>query len=218
MKILSIASWSGGKDSCFACYMAKKNGFQIKALFNFAQEDGTHSLSHGLSSRLISKQAALTGIPLVQRMVSWGGYREEFKAMVNEYKDKQGIGSIVFGDIYLREHRDWLQGLCRELEVEAVFPLWDRDTTELAYEIIDSGFEAIVISTQAQILGKEWLKMRFDRKFVSALKDHIDPCGEKGEFHTFVYNCPLFKGALDFTTGKIFKKDEHWFLEIMEAD
>jgi uncharacterized protein (TIGR00290 family) len=212
MKVVSL--WSGGKDSCFACYKAITLGYEVLALFNFTQANGKESLSHGLPSEVILKQAKLTGIPIVQKVMPKEAYRDEFKRLITEWKKKVGIHGIVFGDIYLQEHKDWIDKVCQELEVEAILPLWGRDTKELILEIIDSGFKTIVVSTSAGLLGKEWLGRKIDNKFVKELSPEIDPCGEKGEFHTFVYDGPIFKKPVEFITGKKLLKNNHWFLEL----
>ncbi|MFA5144555.1 MAG: diphthine--ammonia ligase [Candidatus Omnitrophota bacterium] len=213
MKVISL--WSAGKDSCFACYKAIGSGHDVLALINFTQTNGRESLSHGLSSDAILKQAKLTGIPVVQKAMPKEGYRDEFKRLISEWKDKKGIQGIVFGDIYLQEHKDWIDGVCRELNVEAIMPLWGRDTRELAAEIIDSGFKTIVVSTRAEFLGEEWLGCKIDKRFIEEIGPEIDPCGEKGEFHTFVYSGPIFKEPVKFRTGGKILKDNHWFLEII---
>lgn len=212
MKVVGL--WSGGKDSCFACYKAMASGHEVLALFNFIQALGEESLSHGLSSGAILKQAELTGIPIVQKAMPNGVYREKFKDLIFTWKKKERIEGIIFGDIYLQEHKDWIDKVCGELDVEAILPLWGRDTRELILEIVNSGFKAVVVSTMADLLGREWLGRKVDSKFIEGLDPEIDPCGEKGEFHTFVYDGPIFRKPIEFTTGKKMLKNNHWFLEV----
>jgi uncharacterized protein (TIGR00290 family) len=215
MKVVSL--WSGGKDSCFACHKAMASGYEVLGLFNFTQVDGKESLSHGLPSEAIIKQAELTGIPILQKAMpdTKEAYRDEFKRLITEWKNKAGIQGIVFGDIYLQEHKDWIDSVCRELEVDAILPLWGRDTKELILEIINSGFRAVVVSTRADLLGREWLGRNIDSRFIEELSPKIDPCGEKGEFHTFVYDSPIFRKPAEFVTGKKILKNNHWFLEVI---
>jgi len=217
MKVVSL--WSGGKDSCFACYKAKISGHEILALFNFTDTEGKNSLSHNLPAKLIVKQAELAGIPLVQKAMPKETYREEFKDLISEWKKKSGIQGIVFGDIYLKEHKDWIDEVCKELEVEAILPLWERDTKELILEIINSGFKSIVVAVRVGSLGKEWLGRNIDKEFVEELKPEIDPCGEKGEFHTLVVDGPIFRKPIKIVEVEhIFKENfgKHWFLDIQK--
>ena len=211
MKVVCL--WSGGKDSCLACYKASQQGYRIISLFNFISENG-FSLSHGLSSELIFNQVKMLDIPLVQKVMPKKTYREQFKDLINEWKKEKEIKGNVFGDIYLQEHKDWIDRICQEVEVKAVMPLWGLDTKKLIREFIDSGFEAIVVTTDANILGPEELGLKIDQSFIERLKPGIDPCGERGEFHTFVYNGPGFRQAVKFKTGRKIFKDHHWFLEL----
>lgn len=217
MRVVSL--WSGGKDSCFACYKAKTAGHEIVALFNFTDTEGKNSLSHNLPAKLVIRQAELAGIPLVQKAMPKETYREEFKSLVSEWKKKSGIQGIVFGDIYLKEHKDWIDEVCKELEVEAIIPLWGSNTQELSREIIKSGFKSIVVAVKTGSLKKEWLGRSVDNKFLDELEPEIDPCGEKGEFHTLVVDGPIFSKPIRILKSEVVAKEtfgKHWFLDIQE--
>jgi uncharacterized protein (TIGR00290 family) len=213
----AICLWSGGKDSCFACHKARLQGHQIIALINFTDTGGINSVSHGLSADIIQRQAGHVNIPLLQRAMPKKGYRDAFKALVREIKAKEAIEGIVFGDIYLQEHRDWIDKVCGELKVEAILPIWTTDTERLIDEIIDSGFRSIVVSANKDILGERWLGREIDGGFVKDLKamGDIDLCGERGEFHTFVYDGPLFKERVGFAKGEKRLDGDRWFLEVL---
>jgi uncharacterized protein (TIGR00290 family) len=215
MKAISL--WSGGKDSCFACYKAKLRGYQIISIINFTNPDGINSVSHGLSADIIQRQAGLIDIPLLQKAMPQKGYRDAFKVLFEELKAKEGIRGVVFGDIYLQEHRDWIDKVCDELRVEAILPIWTKDTERLVKEIIDSGFKSIIVSASKDILGKQWLGREINDGFIKDLKaiGNIDLCGEKGEFHTFVYDGPLFKENVKFNKGRKTLRDSRWFLEVL---
>jgi len=212
MKVVGL--WSGGKDSCFACYKAMTDGHDMAALLNFTQMGSHASLSHGLSSEVIFNQAKATGISVIQKAMPWESYREEFKDLILYLKTANEIKGIVFGDVYLQEHKDWIDKVCAELGVDAILPLWGKDTKELVSDIIGNGFKALIVATNAAFMGKEWLGRNIDRLFIDALYSGIDPCGEKGEYHTFVYNGPVFKRPIEFKTDGIFLEDNHWFLRI----
>jgi len=214
MKVVSL--WSGGKDSCFACYKAKQQGYQIISVINFTDSDRVNSVSHGLSADIIQKQADLIDIPLLQKAMPKKGYKDAFKVLIEELKAREGIEGIVFGDIYLQEHRDWIDKVCEELRVEPILPIWTHDTEKLIRDIIDSGFKSIVVSTRKDILGEEWLGREIDDKFIKDLSaiGNIDLCGEKGEFHTFTYDGPIFKRKIGFDIGEKRLENGRWFLEI----
>lgn len=214
MRVVSL--WSGGKDSCFACYKAIAGGHKIISLFNFTERGGRVSLSHGLNPELISRQAKSIGIPLTQKEMPKEGYRGDFINLILEWKEKENIQGVVFGDIYLREHKDWIDKVCEESKIKAIFPLWKAGTKALAREIIESGFKAIVVTANADLeAGEKWLGRAFDKDFIQGLAPGIDPCAENGEFHTFVYDGPLFKHPVAFSPGKKILKDKRWFLELL---
>jgi uncharacterized protein (TIGR00290 family) len=193
------------------------SGHEIRILFNFTDPESKNSLSHSLPAGLIRKQAELTGIPVIQKAMPWETYGEEFKALISAWKKKAGIEGVVFGDIYLKEHKDWVDKVCREAGVESILPLWGKDTRELILEIIDAGFEAIIVTAKADLLDKEWLGRRIDKKFIEELKPEIDPCGERGEFHTFIVNGPVFRKEIKILEAcPAIEKDlgKRWFLDI----
>lgn len=213
----AVCLWSAGKDSCFAYYKAKQEGHKIISLFNFTAIDGKTSLSHGLSSGIILKQAKMAGIPIAQKAMPKENYRQAFKDLINQWKKDTAIEGIVFGDIYLLEHKEWIDKVCDELQVKAIMPLWGKDTAVLISEFIEAGFKAIVVSTLAGLMDSRWLGREIDNDFVCALDalGNIDLCGEKGEFHSFVYDGPIFKKPVDFSIGDKVLKDKHWFLELV---
>ncbi|MGB4521576.1 MAG: diphthine--ammonia ligase [Candidatus Omnitrophota bacterium] len=216
-----VALWSAGKDSCFACYKAISLGHKVVSLVNFTQPHGKDSLSHGLGAKLISKQAGLTGIPLIQKAMPQGSYEKEFKDLIAQWKKDLGIGGIVFGDIYLKEHKDWIDRVCKEMKIEPVMPLWGLDTRAIILDFIDCGFEAILVCVKQDVLGNEWLGRKIDRKFIEELRKYnprIDPCGESGEFHTLVIAGPMFKGALEIVSAGIKNQDGRGFLDITQAE
>ncbi len=209
-------SWSGGKDTSLACYRVKNLGnFKVEYLLNMTSEDGKVSRSHGVSSKLLKLQAESLGIPIIQRKVAWRTYEEEFKKAVLGLK-KEGIQAGVFGDIDLQEHRDWVERVCKEIGIRPILPLWQENRKNLLEDFIRVGFKAIVVATNAQFLGKEWLGRKIDKEFIDTLEAlvNIDLCGERGEYHSFVYDGPIFKKPVEFIVGKKILKDKHWFLEL----
>lgn len=214
MKVISL--WSGGKDSCFACYKAIREGHEVVSLFNFTEPEGVNSLSHGLKAELIRKQAEAIGLPLLQKAMPRSTYREDFIRLIAEWKGKKDIKGIVFGDIYLEEHRSWIDKVCKEAKVEMLMPLWKIDTRKLVEDFIDDGFKSVIVRASAKLLDKEWLGREINHDFVRKLDDigGIDYCGEQGEFHTFVYDGPIFRNPLRPIAGEKTLKDGYWFLEL----
>ena len=208
-----VASWSGGKDSCFACYKAILDGFDVVHLLNFISEDSGRS-SHGLGAELLSIQSQAVGIPIVQGRAKRNTYEQEFKKVVGRLK-QDNIQGIVFGDVHLQEHKDWIERVCSEMDIVSIFPLWGRDPENIVHDFIDSGFDAIIVAIKAEILREEWLGQRVNQNLIEELRDRkIDPCGEAGEYHTFVVDGPLFKRRLKIIDSDKVLKGGYWLLDI----
>lgn len=213
MKVFS--SWSGGKESCLACYKAISEGFDVSYLLNFISEDGTRSRAHGISSDLIALQAKALGIPIIQVKSTWKGYEEKLKESVEELK-KRGVKGGVFGDIDLKEHKEWVDRVCSDVEVASIEPLWGNEPREILKEFVNAGFKAIVIKVKADLFDEEWLGRELTLEFIEALPGEIHPCGEHGEYHTFVIDGPLFQSRVEIVRSDKELKDGNWFLDISE--
>lgn len=212
-----VASWSGGKDSCLACYKAILEGFKVSHLLNFASKE-ERCMSHGLDSKLMVAQSQAIGIPIIQREVSWSTYEDVFKATVMELK-RMGVEGVVFGDIDLQEHKDWVNRVCTELDIIAIEPLWGLNPEQILIDFINAGFESIVINVKADLFGEEWLGRRVDGSLIEDLRKlqsryNIHMCGEFGEYHTLVVDGPIFKKRIKILDSKRVLKGRCWLLEI----
>ncbi len=206
-----FASWSGGKESALATYKAILQGYQVSYLLNFISEDGERSRSHGILAKILDLQAKAIGIPMVQVKTSWENYEENFKKVVTELKEK-GISGGVFGDIDLEEHREWVERVCGELGIKPILPLWGLESEKLLREFLALGFKAKVVATKLDVslLGRD-----VDETLIAEIQRfNCHPCGESGEYHTFVFDGPIFKTPLEVIPGKKEKRDNVWFLEI----
>jgi len=211
-----ISSWSGGKDSCFACYQAIREGYSVSHLLNFISEEYKRVSFHGTEAKLIQLQAEAIDIPILQKETTRNGYEQEFKDAVKSLIP-DGVTGMVFGDIYLQEHKDWVERVCRELGIEAIEPLWGQDPERVLLEFIDAGFEATIVSAKFALFDDKWIGRKVDREFLSHLKDNnIDLCGENGEYHTFVTNGPMFRKKINITKSQPITRDGYWFLDTLE--
>ncbi len=214
---VTICSWSGGKDSCLACYKAINQGYQVKYLLNFISREFKRCCFHGIESNLIKLQTELIGIPLIQKEVTadMQEYEKEFKSAVLEIDD---IHAMVFGDIYLDEHKEWVDRVCSNLGIIAVEPLWNSSPLSLVEEFISFGFKAVVVSCQADKFGKDFVGRYIDKNLLDELKMRdICPCGENGEFHTLVVDGPMFKKRIEILESNPVLKEgfwKYWFLDI----
>jgi diphthine-ammonia ligase len=211
-----ISSWSGGKDSCLAAYLALGQGYNISHLVNFISQEFKRVSFHGTEARLIQLQSQAVGIPLLQKLTTWEGYEQEFKEAVRSLLP-QGIKGMVFGDIYLDEHKEWVERVCGELGIAAIEPLWEKSTEKIFTDFIEAGFEAVIVSAQAELIDEGWVGQRLDRKFLSYLKTRdVDLCGEKGEYHTLVVNGPLFKRRIEIVESRTINRDDRWLLDTVK--
>jgi len=217
-----FTSWSGGKDSCFACYRAVASGLRVGYLANMITEDARRSWTHGQSAELLQVQAQAVGIPLVQRRTTMADYEAEFKNMVLALK-REGVVGGVFGDIDLEEHRQWIERVCHEVDITPHLPLWGQSQSKIMRDFIDLGFEAVVVAAKADLFGEEWLGRKVDLDFIKHLGDlretkGITLCGEAGEYHTFVTDGPLFSQRIEILEANKVLREGHRFLEIVKCD
>ncbi|MFC1989945.1 diphthine--ammonia ligase [Chloroflexota bacterium] len=215
-------SWSGGKDSCFACYKAAESGLKVRYLLNMKSEDGERSWIHGFSSELLKMQAQAIGIPLVQRRPTMATYETDYKDAVLFLK-KRGVGGGVFGDIDLEEHRQWVERVCQEVDITPHLPLWGLSQEKILRDFIGLGFEAIIVVVKAKFFDEEWLGRKVDSDFLSYLSElkgtkGVTPCGEAGEYHTFVTDGPLFKQRIEILEANKVLRGEGWFLDILKSE
>jgi len=208
-----VISWSGGKESCFSCYKAMLDGFEVSYLLNFVSKE-ERCMSHGLDPNLMVAQSQAIGIPIVQREITWDSYEEGFKAATTELK-QMGIEGAIFGDIDIQEHKDWVNRVCNEVGIMPMEPLWGIDPEQVLTDFINEGFEAIVVNVKADLFGGEWLGRKIDRSFLEDLrklhsKHNVHVCGELGEYHTFVIDGPIFKRRIKILDGKRVLKEGYW--------
>jgi uncharacterized protein (TIGR00290 family) len=218
-KLKAFVSWSGGKDAALSYYRAMED-FRIVSLLNMVAEDGEVSRSHGIRTRVLQLQAQAIGLPLVQVKSSWETYEAEFKKAVSRLKD-EGIEVGIFGDIDLDEHREWVQRVCRESGIKAVLPLWGEKRREkLVKELIESGFETVIVATKKDLLGPKWLGRRIDNDFIDEISQvkGVDISGENGEYHTFVVSGPIFNKRLHILISETITRDKRCLLDILECE
>jgi len=217
-----FSSWSGGKDSCFACYRAMRHGFKVCYLANMITEDGKRSWTHGQSSSLLELQSQAVGIPLLKQGATMSNYESKFKEMLSHLKE-EGVEGGVFGDIDLEEHRKWVERVCGEVGMKPYLPLWGESQGKIMREFIASGFEAVVVVAKASLFGEEVLGRKVDLDFVNYLErlnqeKGVTLCGEVGEYHTFVIDGPIFSRRVEIVESRKTLRDGVWILEIVKAE
>ena len=218
-----LFAWSGGKDSAMALYEAQKSEkYDVAALLTTVTQDYDRISMHGVRRALLEEQAALLGIPLETILISKHSSNEEYEAKMKEalvrYK-KEDIVSVVFGDIFLEDLKKYREDNLAKVGLKGVFPIWKRDTRELAAAFIDLGFKAIITCVDSKSLDKSFAGRVFDKQFLSDLPNGIDPCGENGEFHSFVYDGPIFSRGIIFEKGQVvLRNNRFYYCDLVEAE
>jgi uncharacterized protein (TIGR00290 family) len=206
-----IFNWSGGKDSAMALYSLLQEGtYDVMCLLTTLSEPYDRISMHGVRSELLELQAAHTGIPLKKLMLplmpDMQIYEDSMRSTLEELIT-QGARAAAFGDIFLEDLRQYREEKLGQLGLKAVFPLWKRPTEELIREFIDAGFKTIVSCVDASKLDRSFAGRIIDHRFVDELPEGVDPCGENGEFHTFVFDGPLFQKPVPFCKGEVVMKN-----------
>lgn len=200
----ALVSWSGGKDSCLALWHARQSGMSVTRLITAMDESGSGSRSHGVPPELITAQADALGLDLRFYDTSWKTYEDKFIAMLKEARE-DGIQHAIFGDIDLVPHREWEEKVCAQAGLQAVLPLWNEPRIKLVDEFLALGFKAVVVCVNGNYLSEDFCGREFDAAFLSDLPAGVDACGENGEFHTFVYDGPMFSGPVPFVRQQILR-------------
>lgn len=205
MKKRIILSWSGGKDCCMALDALVKQGYEIVSLVTTAPEDLERTYAHGERTGLIQLQGEALGIPVYFIAASFEKYTERFIEGIIDLKNQYGITGIAFGDLYLEGHREWGEKVAEAAGVEALYPLWTKQ--EAAHEALEqfvrSGYLAVVVRVRDDILDDSWLGRMIDESFFQDIqKTSACPMGESGEYHTFVFDGPLFFKKMTWDLGE----------------
>ncbi|ANO47935.1 adenosine nucleotide hydrolase [Flavobacterium columnare] len=192
----AILSWSGGKDSCYATIKAIKSGYQPTVLLNMMNENGKVSRSHGLTQLILEQQANQLKIPFIGIPTTWSDYEKKYIETLHQLKKNYEVEHVIFGDIDLAPHKEWEEKVCQEAKLNAILPLWQQDRLELVKQMIEQNIVCMIVSCNTT-MGVEFLGEILTKEIIQKLIQlNIDPCGENGEFHTVVINCPLFDNPI----------------------
>ncbi|MGB0896514.1 MAG: diphthine--ammonia ligase [Flavobacteriaceae bacterium] len=206
----AVFNWSGGKDSALALHYTLQNkDYQIETLLTSVNDKFDRISMHGVRSELLRQQALELKLPLQELRLPEQPTMSEYNTLLSEMNSKfkaQGITHSVFGDIFLEDLKTYREQQLANVGINAHFPLWKRNTAELIHEFIDLGFKTIVVCTKSELLGEEFVGKVITKDFLKELPKNVDPCGENGEFHTFVYDGPIFNNPINFDIGETIVK------------
>ena len=203
----AIFNWSGGKDSSLALYKIQQaQEYDINCLLTSVNEQFQRISMHGVRVGLLDLQAESIGLPLIKmqipEMPTMEAYENVMAATLADLKNK-GASASIFGDIFLEDLRAYRENKLAEIGLKGVFPLWKIPTDVLVREYIDLGFKSIITCVNEKYLDKSFSGRLIDDAFLKDLPTNVDPCGENGEFHSFVFDGPIFKKPIAFTKGEV---------------
>jgi uncharacterized protein (TIGR00290 family) len=176
---------------------------------------------HGIHEKLIDHQAEAIGYKLIKLYLDSSDDHQAYCELMQQFYQQctdDGIEGILFGDIFLEDLKDFREQLLRPSGLTGVYPLWKQSTRKLVEEFIDTGFKTLVCAANQQFFTKEDLGKTIDKNFIASLSPSVDPCGENGEFHTFVYDGPIFRYPLQFQLAEIVEKEYEFKMKHQDGD
>ena len=211
-------SWSGGKDSALALWTLRRLQREPQALFTTVTETYDRISMHGVRRELLARQAEALAIPLIEIAIPPACTNDTYEERLEQAfaaPPLSLVATVAFGDLFLDDLRTYREQQFAAASRKTLFPIWGRDTTKLAHDFIDLGFEATVICIDPRVLDESFAGRAFDRSMLAELPRNVDPCGENGEFHTFVHAGPIFTKAIGCSQGDVVERDGFVFRDLI---
>jgi uncharacterized protein (TIGR00290 family) len=217
-----VMSWSSGKDSAIALQtLLDAAKYEVVGLMTSVSEQFQRISHHGVRVDLLEAQAAAIGLPLRKVMLPAGpgdpctnnAYEQIMGEVMRDYQSS-GVTYVGFGDLFLEDLRAYRERNLEQIGMHGVFPIWMRNTRELAHEIIDRGYKAILTCVEP-VLGQSFCGANFDEALLNRLPAGVDPCGENGEFHTFVFDGPIFRHPVRLARGEVVCRDRRHYADLL---
>lgn len=214
----AVLSWSGGKDSSLALWEARRLGWGVTSLLTTVTEPFDRVSMHGVRNVLLCRQAKAVGLPVRRVSIPSPCTNAEYERRMGEALadfGADGVDAFVFGDLFLKDIRAYREAKLAPTGVPARFPLWGRDTAALARTFVQAGFRAYVVTVDPRRLDRSFAGVPYDLAFLERLPTDVDPCGENGEFHTFVWDGPVFRHPVAVREGEIVERDGFVFADLV---
>ena len=219
MKKKILLAWSSGKDSAWALHMLRQQGqYEIAGLMTTINSAFDRVAMHSTRRALVEMQAEAAGLPLIAAPIPWPCSNAEYESAMKRVCDQalaEGITAIAFGDLFLTDVRAYRERQLQGTGLEPLFPVWGQPTRELAQEMLKAGLRAKLVCVDPKQLPSSFVGRDFDQSLLDDLPAAVDPCGENGEFHSFVYAGPMFKRAIAVRKGEIVERDGFWFCDVL---
>jgi uncharacterized protein (TIGR00290 family) len=222
MKEPVVMSWSGGKDSAMALQeLLRGDTYEVVSLLTSVSEEYRRISHHGVRESLLDDQAKAIGIPLRKVYLPSGPaggctndvYESIMTDVMLAYR-RDGIHTVAFGDLFLQDLRAWREANLAQAGMRGVFPVWKRETREFAHEVIARGYKALISCAEGRI-GFGVVGREYDETLLGELSADVDPCGENGEFHSFVYDGPIFQGPISVRIGEVVARDGRYYADLV---
>jgi uncharacterized protein (TIGR00290 family) len=216
-----LLSWSTGKDSAWALYILRQQGqYEIAGLVTTINSAFDRVAMHSTRRALLEMQAAAAGLPLITAPLPWPCSNADYELAMQRVCDQavaDGITAVAFGDLFLTDVRAYRERQLAGTGLEPLFPIWDYPTNKLAREMVSAGLRARLVCVDPKQLSPDFVGRNFDEALLNDLPAGVDPCGEKGEFHSFAYAGPMFKQEIAITSGEKVERDGFWFCDVLPA-
>ena len=222
MKEPVVMSWSGGKDSAMALHeLLRDDAYEVVSLLTSVSGEYRRISHHGVREALLDEQAEAIGIPLRKVYLPSGPaggctndvYESIMREVMLDYQ-RDGVRAVVFGDLFLRDLRAWREANLAKIGMRGIFPVWNRETSLFAREVIALGYKALLSCTEARF-GATLVGREYDEQLLRELPHDVDPCGENGEFHSFVYGGPIFQRPVYVRVGEIVVRDGRFYADLL---
>jgi uncharacterized protein (TIGR00290 family) len=205
-----LLSWSSGKDSAWTLHVLRQRAIEVAALLTSVNESAQRVSMHGVREDLLKAQAAAAGLPLLTIPLPYPCSNEIYESRMRDAVGKavaEGFTHVAFGDLFLEDVRTYREQRLARSGLEPLFPLWQRPTAQLAREMIDGGLRARIVCLDPRLLSRAIIGAEFDAQLLAGFPSSIDPCGERGEFHTCVTAGPMFSKPIAVEAGEVVERD-----------
>jgi Predicted ATPases of PP-loop superfamily len=213
----TLLSWSSGKDSAYALHLLLKDpSVNLLGLFTTVNKEFERVAMHAVRLRLLKEQAKQIGLPIHIIEIPYPCSNSDYERIMSEFITKiqnDNIEAVAFGDLYLEDIRDYRIKQMQGTGIKPIFPCWGINTIELSKMIIDVGIKANITCIDPKQISSDFAGHAFNQKLLDTLPNQVDPCGENGEFHTFVYDSPDFKNSIKVTQGETVERDGFIFTD-----
>ena len=216
----TILAWSSGKDSSWALHVLRQQNLEVGALLTTINEAADRVAMHGVRRSLVEAQSEAVGVPLWKVRLPWPCTNEDYESRMTEACRRavaEGFDSIAFGDLYLRDVREYRERRLADSGLMPLFPLWGIPTARLARDMIGAGLRARVTCVDSRVLDGGFAGREFDHRLLADLPECVDPCGENGEFHTFVCDGPMFRAPVGVEAGEVRKIDGFVYADLLPS-